>query len=65
MSSEGKCPEVTTFQRKQTVGMLSPVPGALSRSSGFERINQDTAVLCREQGLSVENEGYILISKEG
>lgn len=35
---------------KQNVGMLSPVPGALSKSIGFEGINQDTAVVGREWG---------------
>lgn len=51
MNSEGKCPEVTTFPGKQTVGILSPAPGAFSKSDGFEGINQDRAVLCREWGL--------------
>lgn len=51
INSEGKCPEVTTFQRKQAVEMLSPVPGAFSKSNGFEGIIQDTAVLRSEQGL--------------
>lgn len=47
-NSEEKCPEVTTFRGKKTVGILSPVPGAFSKSNGFEEINQDTAVLSRE-----------------
>lgn len=33
---------------KQNMGILSPVPGALSKSNGFEGINQDTAVVGRE-----------------
>lgn len=53
MNSEGKCPQVTTFQGKCAVGMLSPVPGAFSKSNGFEGINWDTAVLCRELGLDL------------
>lgn len=42
MISEGKCPEVTTFQGKQAVGMLYLVPGTFSKSNGFEGINLET-----------------------
>lgn len=51
MNSEGKDPEVTTFQSKQTVGTLSPV---LVLSLNQMVLKGST----RAQLYSAENEGY-------